>query len=189
VHEKEQYKEFNSIHCYLPLGTPLALSLFSFSHYQPVTHPESINRLLESTTLAAVMSPLVCPVEISRGSLSRIPANHSSLGLAAVVAYLGASQCQLLQSSWKRVVCRSLSTFRVDHSRVALFAVASIQLGDIRSAHSGTVGKKLPISCCYLRKLLTLIEPPGPATILFLRQATYRPCIPRFVHRLQYLVR
>lgn len=94
------------------------------------------------------MSPLVRPIEINQGSLPQVPANHCFLGLAAVVAYLGASQCQLLQSSWKRVVCRSLATFRVDHSRVALFAVPSIQLGYICSAHSWTVGKKLLSLTC-----------------------------------------
>ena len=173
----------------LLLATDLALPLLSFSHYQPATHSDSIHSSFGSTNLAAVMSPLVRPIDNKRGSLFQILTNHYFLGLAAVVAHFGPSQCQFLQSSWQRVVCWSLSAFWVDHPRVTLFAVPSIQLGHIRSTHSWTVGKKLSLPSFYLRKQLTFIEPPGPAAIIFLRKATYRPCIPRFVHRLQYLVR
>ena len=175
-------------HSLLP-ATHLAFPLFSFSNFQPVTHPEFIHSSFESTTFAAVMSLLVRPVDTNQGSLSQVLTNHCFLGLATVVADFGASQCQLLQPPWKRLVCRSLSAFRVNHPRVALFAVPSIQLGNICSAHSRTVGKKLPIYCFCLTKKLTLIEPPSLAVIIFLRETTYRPCIPRFVHRLQYLVR
>lgn len=165
------------------------LPLFSFSHYQPVTHSESIRSSFESTTLAIVMSPLVRSVDSIQGLLLQVQTDHCFLGLATVVAYFGASQCQLLQPSWKRVVCWSLSNFWVNHLRVALFAVPSIQLGSIRSAHSWTVGKKLAIYCICLTKQLTLIEPPSLAVIIYVRETTYRSCIPRFVHRLQYLVR
>ena len=106
------------------------------------------------------------------------------------VKFLSLTRFQMLKHSKALVLdFGGVVTRTLYHPRVALFAVPSIQLGNIRSAHSWTVGKKLAIYCFCLTKQLTLIEPPSLAVIIFVRETTYRSCIPRFVHRLQYLVR